>query len=138
MPEWHDAPDSSPSSSCLLTTPKGRGGFCAIAGSDKSNFSCPRSISLLESDTSVVSNPGAKAGDVIVFTEALAHGTLPWRNDRDRRVALYRFAAKTTQYAGDFDRVVMPDWANELTPTQRASIEPAHVYDHPSSNRMAQ
>lgn len=116
----------------LLThQPEGRGGFCAIAGSHKSNFSCPRSISLWESDTWIVSNPEAKAGDAIIFTEALAHGTLPWRNDHDRRVALYRFGAKTTQYAGGFHRVVLPEWADELTPAQRAAIEPAHFYDHP-------
>jgi len=34
----------------------------------------------------VVTNPGARAGDAIIFTEALARGTLPWRNDFSRRV----------------------------------------------------
>jgi hypothetical protein len=49
----------------------------AIAGSHKANFPCPRGISRWEQDQSAVINPGARAGDVIIFTEALAHGTLP-------------------------------------------------------------
>jgi hypothetical protein len=57
---------------------------------------------LWEQDQSVVTNPGARAGNVIIFTEALAHGTMPWRNEFDRRVAIYRFAAKTVQYASSF------------------------------------
>jgi hypothetical protein len=114
----------------LLTgQPAGHGGFCAIAGSHKASFRCPRGISLWEQDQCAVTNPGASAGDAIIFTEALAHGTLPWRNDFDRRVAVYRFAAKTVQYAAGFHQVVMPEWASELTPAQRAALEPAHFYD---------
>lgn len=77
----------------------------------------------------MVTNPGAHAGDVIIFTEALGHGTLPWRNDFDRRVAVYRFAAKAVQYASGFHQVVMPGWADELAPAQRAALEPARFYD---------
>jgi hypothetical protein len=113
----------------LTDQPAGRGGFCAIAGSHKANFPRPKGISLWEQDQSVVTNPGARAGDVIIFTEALAHGTLPWRNEFRRRAAVYRFAAKTVQYASGFHQVVMPDWADELTPAQRGAIEPARFYD---------
>jgi Phytanoyl-CoA dioxygenase (PhyH) len=113
----------------LTDQPSGKGGFCAISGSHKANFRRPRGIDLGEQDTFIVSNPGAEAGDVIVFTEAVAHGTLPWHNEHDRRVAIYRFGAKTTQYASGFHQVVMPAWANELTSTQLAAIEPAHFYD---------
>jgi len=113
----------------LTDQPAGGGGFCAIAGSHKANFPCPDGIRRWEQDQAAVSNPGARAGDVIVFTEALAHGTLPWRNQFRRRVALYRYAAKTVQYAPGFHQVVMPDWADELTPAQRAALEPARFYD---------
>jgi ectoine hydroxylase-related dioxygenase (phytanoyl-CoA dioxygenase family) len=113
----------------LTDQPAGRGGFCAIAGSHKANFPRPEGISLWEQDQSVVSNPGARAGDVIMFTEAVAHGTLPWRNEFDRRVAVYRYAPKTVQYASSFHKVVMPNWADELTAAQRAALEPAHFYD---------
>jgi hypothetical protein len=113
----------------LTDQPAGRGGFCAIAGSHKANFPRPRGISLWEQDQSVVTNPGAHAGDAIIFTEALAHGTLPWRNEFARRAALYRFAAKTVQYGPGFHQVVMPGWADELTPAQRAALEPACFYD---------
>jgi Phytanoyl-CoA dioxygenase (PhyH) len=113
----------------LTDQPAGRGGFCAIAGSHKANFPRPEGISRWEQDQSVVTNPGARAGDVIMFTEALAHGTLPWRNEFDRRVAVYRFAPKTMQYAAPFHQVVPPGWAAELTPAQRAALEPARFYD---------
>ncbi len=76
-----------------------------------------------------MANPGGSAGDVIIFTEALGHGTLPWRNEFSRRVALYRFAAKTVQYGPGFHQVVIPGWADELTSAQRAAIEPACFYN---------
>eukprot|EP01047_Picozoa_sp_COSAG01_P033582 COSAG01_NODE_2477_length_7615_cov_7.259609_8_plen_52_part_00 len=32
----------------------------------------------------------AKAGDCIIFTEALTHGTMPWRAHTDRRTLFYK------------------------------------------------
>jgi Phytanoyl-CoA dioxygenase (PhyH) len=113
----------------LSDQPAGHGGFCAIAGSHKANFRRPESISRWELDQHAVTNPGARAGDVIMFTEAVAHGTLPWCNDFDRRAAVYRYAPKTVQYASSFHKVVLPDWAAELTAPQRAALEPAQYYD---------
>jgi ectoine hydroxylase-related dioxygenase (phytanoyl-CoA dioxygenase family) len=113
----------------LTDQPAGRGGFCAIAGSHKANFPRPAAISRWEQDQSVVTNPGARAGDVIMFTEAVAHGTLPWRNEFQRRAAVYRYAPKTVQYASSFYQVVMPAWADELSAAQRAALEPARFYD---------
>jgi Phytanoyl-CoA dioxygenase (PhyH) len=113
----------------LSDQPAGRGGFCAIAGSHKASFPRPAGISRWEQDQSVVTNPGARAGDVIMFTEAVAHGTLPWRNDFYRRAAVYRYAPKTVQYASSFHKVVLPDWTAELTAPQRAALEPAQYYD---------
>jgi Phytanoyl-CoA dioxygenase (PhyH) len=115
----------------LADQPEGRGGFCAIPGSHKANFPRPHEITLWHQDQDIVRNPGAKAGDVILFTEALGHGSLPWRNDHDRRVGVYRYAAKTVQYAGGFHQVVMPDWVDELPAAQRAALEPARFYDKP-------
>lgn len=111
--------------------PEGGGGFAAVPGSHKVNFPRPRELTLWHEDRDAVRNPGARAGDAVVFTEALGHGALPWRNGHDRRVALYRYAGKTVQYAGAFHEVVMPAWVDELAPAQRAALEPARFYDRP-------
>ena len=43
-------------------------------------------------------NPGLEPGDVLFFTEASTHGTLPWSAEHTRRAALYRFAPATSAY----------------------------------------
>src|SRR5688500_19432084 len=68
-----------------------QGGFCAIPGSHKSNFSRPHEISLMTADREVVANPAAKAGDAIIFTEAVTHGTWPWTAPHDRYAIHYRY-----------------------------------------------
>ncbi|EEQ99212.1 hypothetical protein Pmar_PMAR018333 [Perkinsus marinus ATCC 50983] len=40
-----------------------------------------------------------EAGDVLVFTEALMHGTLPWKGTHTRRTLLFRFGPATCAYA---------------------------------------
>lgn len=37
-------------------------------------------------------------GDVLFFTEAATHGTLPWSASHTRRACLYRFAPATSAY----------------------------------------
>lgn len=113
----------------LSDQPGSRGGFCAIPGSHKANFPRPQAITLWEEDQDIVCNPTAVAGDAIIFTEALAHGALPWRNDHDRRVAVYRYAGKTIQYAHAFYEYVPAPWLEDLTPAQHAAVEPAGFYD---------
>lgn len=34
--------------------------------------------------------PAVQAGDVLFFSEATVHGSLPWKGDCQRRLALYR------------------------------------------------
>ena len=58
----------------------GDGGFACIPGSHKTNLrsSVPREVMRFERPAHYVRQPPAKAGDVLIFTEALIHGTLPW------------------------------------------------------------
>ncbi|NKB69426.1 MAG: hypothetical protein GKR89_20335 [Candidatus Latescibacteria bacterium] len=37
-------------------------------------------------------NPTLKAGDMLIFTEALVHGTTPWTSANRRRSLLYKFS----------------------------------------------
>ena len=71
----------------------GDGGFACVRGSHKSNFrmDLPRDVQRFERVPHYVVQPEAKAGDAIFFTEALVHGTLPWRADHERRVLLYKY-----------------------------------------------
>lgn len=109
----------------------GEGGFIAIPGSHKSNFLRPRPISLLEEDAEIVVNPGAKAGDVIIFTEALGHGAMPWRAAHERRVLLYRYSPKTVGFGAGFVKYQFPEWTDKLTEAQRAVLEPAYKANRP-------
>jgi ectoine hydroxylase-related dioxygenase (phytanoyl-CoA dioxygenase family) len=109
----------------------GEGGFMAIPGSHKSNYLRPKQIATLESDPEIVVNPGAKAGDVILFTEALGHGALPWTAAHERRVLLYRYSPKTVGFGAGFVNYQFPEWTDRLTEAQRAVLEPAYKANRP-------
>lgn len=61
-----------------------------------------------------------KAGDVVIFSEATTHGTLPWTADHPRRSLLTRYTAGNMSYVKAYDT---PEWANER---QRAVMEPPY------------
>ena len=63
------------------------GGFICVPGSHKGNIAYrPRF------DSHLVVNPTFKAGDALIFTEALVHGSRQWVSDRTRRVLIYSYA----------------------------------------------
>lgn len=56
---------------------------------------------------------GGPAGSAIIFTESLAHGTLPWRANHQRRTIFAKFNAHSTSYSSSyFD---MAGFQGELT-----------------------
>ena len=55
-----------------------------------------------EEATEAVVQPVLKKGDVVFFTEAATHGTLPWRSDTERRTVLYRFAPSGSAYGRNY------------------------------------
>ena len=92
------------------------GGFCCIPGSHKSNFKLPRKIFDAPDNASCVVSPTAPAGSVILFTEALTHGTAAWKGEHERKSLLYKYCV--SQMAWTSKRVQPP--ANvELTPRQK-------------------
>ena len=62
------------------------------------------------------------AGDALMFTDAICHGSVPRTNDGERRVCIYRYAphllAKRMNFLPDFN------WLASLTPRQRAMVAP--------------
>ena len=102
----------------------GDGGLCVIPGSHKGNYPCPPALRRGEMHSDYIKQITCKAGDVIIFTEAVTHGTLPWTADHDRRTALFRFSPGNMAYANNYD------WPSSmldgLTPEQRAVLEPPY------------
>src|SRR5205814_7276584 len=66
------------------------GGFCCVPGSHKSNVTLPPSFRSTEKRGLWLVQPPLKAGDALIFTEALTHGTLPWMASHERRALLYK------------------------------------------------
>jgi hypothetical protein len=70
----------------------GQGGFCCIPGSHKSNFRCPSHLRPVANNPKCMVSVHQKAGDAVIFTEALTHGTLPWDTDHYRRSILFKYS----------------------------------------------
>ena len=71
----------------------GDGGFACIPGSHKANYRPPQEVLKLDEDWGCVEQVAAPAGSVVIFNEALVHGTLPWGPaDRMRRSILFKYS----------------------------------------------
>ncbi len=88
----------------LASTKVGDGGFACIPGSHKSNFSTnvPREVRNFERQPHYVLQPAVEAGDVLFFTEALIHGTMPWVAHHERRSLLYKYSPGHSAWSGNY------------------------------------
>lgn len=115
---------------CLAPARAGDGGFACVPGSHKSNFplDLPPDVRKFERIPHYVIQPPVDAGDVIIFTEALIHGTMPWRGDHERRALLYKFSPGYSSWsihyynASDYDG---------LTEQQKRILTPPSVGNRP-------
>lgn len=92
----------------------GLGGFCCIPGSHRSAFGVPSTVGL---DHELVQEVPMAAGDVVIFTEALTHATLPWRARHDRRTLIYKYSPGSSSYSPN--PACRPDVLVELTDQQQ-------------------
>ena len=109
----------------------GEGGFACIPGSHKSNYPTPRDVARLETDLGCVRHVPARAGSAVIFTEALAHGTLPWRAAHERRSMLYKYSPGPLTYAKTHLPAGVAEVLDEFTPEQRAVLEPPYRPNRP-------
>lgn len=77
----------------------GDGGFGCVPGSHKSNLLLPMEWQDLDNPVSCVSAVTGPAGTAVIFTEALTHGTLPWRGQQERRTIFYKYSPSPLSYS---------------------------------------
>ncbi len=90
----------------LTDAPAGAGGFACVPGSHKSNYAkfLPDDVRSFERAADYVYQPPMRAGDVLIFTEALLHGTVEWTMPHDRRTLLYKYSpANSTWHPTPYD-----------------------------------
>jgi ectoine hydroxylase-related dioxygenase (phytanoyl-CoA dioxygenase family) len=75
----------------LSDTADGDGGFWYIPGSHKAAFPLPRDIQSYERVPSCTVQPAMRAGSALIFTEALTHGTRPWKAAHERIALFYKY-----------------------------------------------
>jgi ectoine hydroxylase-related dioxygenase (phytanoyl-CoA dioxygenase family) len=116
----------------LTDAPAGAGGFACIPGSHKSNFpfNVPEDVKNFERVPHYVTQPPVEAGDALIFTEALIHGTMPWRADHERRALLYKFSPGHSSWAQTYYN---PDDYPNVTEQQRRIMAPPSVGNRPDS-----
>lgn len=98
----------------------GDGGFVCVPGSHKANVSYAPEV-----DSHLVVNPSLRAGDMLIFTEALVRGTRRWNSENRRRSLLYKYSPGYSAWV-DAERMkqLEPLAANDL---QRALLRPPSV-----------
>jgi ectoine hydroxylase-related dioxygenase (phytanoyl-CoA dioxygenase family) len=100
----------------------GDGGVAVLPGSHKANFRCPKSLTNWETHREFVVEVHGKAGDAVIFTETLTHGTLPWTAEHQRRALLYKFSPGGLAYGGGAHDVSYPDYIDDMTEEQRGAM----------------
>jgi len=103
----------------LVDHPPGAGGFGCIPGSHRAGMPVPAGVEGLVTEVPV------RAGDLLVFTEALVHCTLPWQGPTERLAVLYKYSPGSSAWS---------DWAQlrpvldlPLTERQRRLLQPPSV-----------
>ncbi len=113
----------------LVDTGPEQGGFCCIPGSHKANYPCPPAIREAHINSEMVVVPTAKAGSVVIFTEALTHGTAPWTADDQRRSLLYKYSPAQQSWSKTH---IQPPTDVALTDRQRLLFEPPYFHQRAS------
>ncbi len=113
----------------LTDSDEGDGGFVCVPGSHKTNFMqhLPLPVREQNEQPHYVRNPPLKKGDVLIFTEALMHGTRTWRADHERRALLYKYSPPhSTWRIEPYDLARYPN----ATAQQRRLMAPPSVERH--------
>lgn len=104
----------------------GAGGFGCIPGSHKSNFvgDLPADVRRHERKAHYVRQVEAEAGDAIIFTEALMHGTMAWTAAHERRSILYKYSPGHSSWSQHYYDL---EAYSDLTDQQQRFLAPPFV-----------
>ena len=77
-----------------------------------------------------------KAGDAVIFTEALTHGTIPWQGEAERRLLRYLYcpAMHGSGHNPQFDELAQELSDARLGPLQKLMLQPPY---HPGEQDIA-
>ena len=104
------------------------GGFACVPGSHKMNFPLPNESRISTTQEQVpdwVDRVSAKAGDAIIFTEACAHGTIPWKGGDERRTIFYKYCPHAVAWGPCYYNA---DHYEGLSANQRSMLMPPSAY----------
>ncbi len=77
------------------------GGFACLAGSHKAHYRVPEEwVDLSKGVHPMITRVPARAGTAIIFTEAVAHGTLPWTAPSTRTTLFYKYTKQGEAWSG--------------------------------------
>ena len=83
----------------LVDMDESTGGFCCIPGSHKATYPTPEQYTRIQ-DNPLLASPPLKAGDALIFCEALTHGTRAWIDrEHERRTVLIKYCPGYMQWA---------------------------------------
>jgi hypothetical protein len=79
----------------------GLGGFAAVPGSHKTQYSMPPGVRTCDDTMGLVAQPAMKAGDVLFFMDGgCTHGALAWKNPVPRRGVLVKYQSRNSNWGG--------------------------------------
>jgi hypothetical protein len=77
------------------------GGFAAVPGSHKTQYSMPPGVRTCDDTMGLVVQPAMKAGDVLFFMDGgCTHGALAWKNPIPRRGVLVKYQSRNSNWGG--------------------------------------
>jgi hypothetical protein len=102
----------------------GDGGLVFVPGSHRANGAYRPAL-----DSHLVTNPGFDAGDLVVFSEAVVHGTRAWHGAWPRRNVVFKYAPGYMAVAPADD--VLPYLERATTDLERELLRPPGVTMRP-------
>ncbi len=64
----------------------------------------------------------SQAGDALIFTEALTHGTLVWQGEHQRRSLIYKYSPFFQAHAPGYHQTQIPDYILDMSDEERAML----------------
>ncbi len=113
------------------------GGFACLPGSHKANYACPDDIRLYQAHQERIAQIPARAGDAVLFVEALMHGALPWTATHQRRTVILRYTPGV-MVEGVMGTYSQPEFYDELTPEQQVVLAPPGYRHEDKGSRLYQ